>query len=308
MKKTIAQPILIVGSLLVLQGCYTQLATYDEPAPYASYEPEYPTTDETAENGSPDSLVVDDSSAVTDEWTDDRRPQIGFDYYYPAWYPPVVMYDPWYSWDPWGCTVAYPWWWNRPYYGWTAFGGWYYYDHGLYASHGHSGWYRPEGPAVTRTSGTRRSGSTTRRDYDGVRSMSVGGGSSAGSIPTRGTSTRGDVRAATPSTAGRNAASGTATRPAPSTTRTRSSDRQSSAPSRSWSLPELFGRPSGSSSGSSGSSSSSSGGSDRSAGRGETVSRPAPSAPAPSPAPSRSSSPPPSSNGGSRSSGTTRSR
>lgn len=316
MRTSHVAPILLTGSMLLLQGCYTQLATIDDREPYSAYEPE-DTNGAFAESELGDSLAVADSGAVVDEWSNEQRPLIGFDYYYPSWYPPVIVYDPWYAWDPWGCTVAYPWWWERPWFAWGVYNSWYYYDRPWH-SYAHSGsWYEPNGRSTTRTSGTRRSGPSARRDYDGVRSMSVGGSSSAGSVPARSSAGRTEVRASTPGTAGRSAAAGASNRPAPSSGRTRvAGEGRSSAPARSWSLPDLFGRSSGSSgSRSSTSTSSSSGGSDRSSGRTESVSRPAPSysPPPSSSAPSRSSSPPPSSgggqsSGGTRSSGSSRSR
>ncbi len=317
MNKIIAQLLLLAGCLLLLQGCYTQLATYEPRESYSGDGQEEPAYDDAAEALPEDSLAEDDSSTVAEEWPDHRRPPIGFDYYYPSWYPAVVIYDPWYAWDSWGCTYGYPWWWARPWYTWSGYYGWYALDHPwVYRGYGGT-WYVPESRSTTRNSGTRRSGTAARRDYDGVRSMSVGSGSSAGMTAGRSSAGRTDVRAATPGTAGRSSGASATTRQAPSTSRTRTStDRRTSTPARSWTLPELFGRSSGSSSSGSSSSSSSSGSSERSSTRSEPAARPAPSysPPASSPAPTRSSAPSSSSgNGGrssegSRSSGSSRSR
>ena len=152
-----------LGFLLVAApGCYTQVATMDdEPFADESSEP-YLDSDTSVAVSSPS---VDFERPITVPWWE-------FDYYYPGWHRPVVIYDPWPYWD---LTIAYPypWWCDWPGYGYWSYRPWYWgstYAWG-HAYHDYGPYYGTNGSTVTtRNSGVRRSGNERRRDYDGARS------------------------------------------------------------------------------------------------------------------------------------------
>ncbi len=141
---------------LLIQGCYTQLATSEDEGE-SSYSTRYdePRADE------PDSTYDDSYSYRYPPY----RSWIGFDYYYPSWRL-GWMYDPWYYdyyYDPW----FYPYrWYYRGYYG-------YYYSpyYGYWNPYYYYGGY----PIVvysdgrvsrTRESGYRRTGAGRTGAYD----------------------------------------------------------------------------------------------------------------------------------------------
>lgn len=293
----ISLPIVALGLSLSFTGCYTQLATVSE-------EPSYSVEASPAVS---DSLagLYDDSTADQYYDNDYRRPLIGLRYY-----SPYLSYDPYYYgydvYDPyrWGCVAAYPWWMDAPTWGWASYyPSWWYYrpERPFYVGYSGGSWTVNTPSYGSRNSGTRRSGGAERRDYSGGQAMTGGagfiGGGRAGAA--RGGVERGTITA--PGSAGMSAPR-TEARPQAPRQRTSGGERHPQSTSRSWSLPEFFGRASRASGYSAGSD------------RGSSTPAPAPtyhpepsyrsapasSAPAPSsPAPSRDS-------GGGRSGGETR--
>ena len=133
---------------LVLQGCYTQIATTREDEPSYRQEESY--------------SQQNDTTAYNDNENWSAHPYIGFSYYYPSWR------SNW-AWD-YGCvypTYGDSWYWNSWYWSPAFYAGYYYYPHywgyGNYYSHyshwGFDGRYRNFHSHVSRNTGYQRGGS-----------------------------------------------------------------------------------------------------------------------------------------------------
>lgn len=175
MKKNLILIMLTVTLGILLQGCYTQLATsYDDDESYA----------EKQNRSSSSSYSWYDTYPSYSYW--------GFQYYYPSWHS-YWYYERWYWWyEPWYApvVVVYP----APY--------WYYrYYYSPYWHTHNWGWYegRVGGGSVRTTSAPRTWGSQRPaeggyRDFGGSRNENMGGSIT---VPpagrTGGTTTRGSV-------------------------------------------------------------------------------------------------------------------
>ena len=292
MKNKILLLVLFPAIIMLLQGCYTELATNEDNSGYGSYS---------AEPQSSSNNSNYDVYPPSTYW--------GFQFYYPSWssfwiyerwyYNPYVWYTPWY--DPWfgAAIVVYPapYWYHHHYY--PNYWGWY--DGGY-------GYYGYGKPTVPRTWGSQRpSDDNNYRDFGPSRSSGEGGSSrltipSAGRVsgssrsgeaaPSRQQSSEATESPRGVSTGRTAAPSRSADAPRQTEQRggvTRQSQSDNAAPSRSSDGQEQqSGKNSGStrssSSGSSEGSSNSRGGSSRSVERSSS-----PSSQPSSPAPSRSS-------------------
>jgi len=220
-------------SFSVLQGCYTQLAVYED-------EPEYVS----------ERTYVEDDTAVVEsqdsDYYDENRSHLwlSFGTVYPSWYYthyPPLYYDPYYYGGYWDYTVIYPypWWWHRP---WYAYSSWYWYSpRPIYYFHDYDYAYRPGGTNV-RNSGIRRSGADRRRDYDPTRTAGAtrpGVNTTAGRQPGGVNGRSGQSTA----TAGRSPAI-EFNRPRPSAPtsagRQSSTDRATGSSGRSWTVPNII--------------------------------------------------------------------
>lgn len=305
-----------VAFAFLIQGCYTELATVDEPEDAYSWTNDDEDTSEYAETPYEDEQ--DDSY-----WQSHRY--LGFRYYHPSW--SIGIYsDPWY--DDYAYVYGTSWWhWHDPWYSswyrWGYYPGWWwdppvvaywyspfrYYPHYGYPYYGATGWRDSYSSTTSRNSGVRRTDGGIRRESgDRMTLPTAGGTRGTATAPAAGRNRSTDVnrtpstRTETRRTEGR-VSSGSTTRTPSSPTRPPSGERREVRPpsntrERSSSTP-----PSGSSRRSSGESRSN----ERSS-RSEETPRTAPSSPAPSYSPpthssppsSAPSSPPASSGGGSR--------
>jgi hypothetical protein len=148
---------LLALALLLLPGCYTQVATYGEEESDPSEEPaDYSETDSIGGTTIVNNYFYDDSY----RWS---RYRIAFQYYHPSiyWYG-SFWYDPWFD-NPW--YWHYPWWYDpyytviypRPYW-YPPYGyyGWYdYYPYGYYQD-------APLWTGGAEKQGPRRPGGSTR--------------------------------------------------------------------------------------------------------------------------------------------------
>nr|MBP8976933.1 hypothetical protein [Bacteroidota bacterium] len=157
MKNKILLLVLFPAIVMLLQGCYTELATNEDNSGYGSYSEEQQSSSNNSNY---------DIYPPSTYW--------GFQYYYPSWssfwiyerwyYDPYVWYTPWY--DPWfgAAIVVYPapYWYYHYYY--PGYWGW------------HDGGYGYGKPSVPRTWGSQRpSNDNNYRDFGPSRSSGEGG-------------------------------------------------------------------------------------------------------------------------------------
>jgi hypothetical protein len=176
-------PLFLGLSVVLFQGCYTQLATTkDEESSYQQEESSYQEEEQPATNQSYDNNYYNDY----DDWR--SRSYIGFSYYYPSWrtswgwdgciYP--AYWDPWYS------PSFYPYYGYSPYYS-----SWYSYPtYGYYLTP--YGYNHNTRQYATRNFGYQRSGNA-RRDYGVVRSTTSGSTETGTIYDSRGGSVRGNI-------------------------------------------------------------------------------------------------------------------
>ena len=153
MKTLLILSSLVIGSVLLLPGCYTQVATSED---YA----EYP-----VEEG--DSTYTNYDNSAYDDYHDNDgwdHPQVGYSYYYPTYWPSDYYHASYYN--PWSFTIGFGW--GYPYYYGAYYGSYYpYYSYypayPYYPYYPNNGYYPTYyGGQTIRTYGMTRTGAPGR--------------------------------------------------------------------------------------------------------------------------------------------------
>jgi hypothetical protein len=202
MKTLLILSLIVIGSVLLLPGCYTQVATSEDYPEYSGNEG--------------DSTYVNYDNSAYDENHDNDgwdHPHVGYSYYYPTYWPSDYYSAAYYS--PWSFSIGFGW--GYPYYYGGYYGSYYpYYPYNpYYPYYPYNGYYPTYyGGQTVRTYGATRTGAPGRRGaMDGGRNAppttvtgattDVLGRLPAGSVMQGGSSGRSLQRSSSPNAAPR---------------------------------------------------------------------------------------------------------